>query len=160
MIAVSNTSPLILLDKIGHLWILGKLFQHVIVSPAVNAEWLRPGGYKTPEWLEVKTLSPEAKQSSIDLSEKIDKGEAEAIALFPFMKAGFLLLDDLKGRQTAKSLGFPVVGTVGLLVSVRQKGIIDNLPAAFEALQNHKFYITDEVLKKALALGYEEKADF
>ena len=68
------------------------------------------------------------------------------------MKADFLLLDDLKGRQTAKSLGFPVVGTVGLLVSARQKGIIDNLSATLDALQKHKFYITDEVLKKALAL--------
>lgn len=56
---VSNASPLILLDKIGHLWILGRLFQRVIISLAVNAEWLRPGGYKTPEWLSVKTLSPE-----------------------------------------------------------------------------------------------------
>jgi uncharacterized protein len=86
------------------------------------------------------------------LSEKIDKGDAEAIALFSVMKADFLLLDDLKGRQAAKSLGFPVVGTVGILISARQKGIIDNLPAALEALQKHKFYITDEVLKKALAL--------
>jgi hypothetical protein len=152
MIAVSNTSPLILLDKIDHLWILGKLFQRVIISPAVNAEWLRPGGYKTPEWLSVNTLSPEATKSSIELSEKIDKGEAEAIALFSVMKADFLLLDDLKGRQTAKSFGFPVVGTIGILVSARKKGIIDNLPSVLEALQKHKFYITDEVLKKALAL--------
>jgi predicted nucleic acid-binding protein len=49
MIAVSNTSPLILLDKAKCLWVLGKLFKKVIIPPAVNTEWLRPGGYVVPD---------------------------------------------------------------------------------------------------------------
>jgi predicted nucleic acid-binding protein len=44
MLAVSDTSPLVLLDKAGHLWILGKIFEKVFIPPAVDAEWLRPGG--------------------------------------------------------------------------------------------------------------------
>lgn len=51
MIAVSNTSPLILLDKTGYLWILERLFKKVIIPPAVDKEWLRPGGYIVPQWL-------------------------------------------------------------------------------------------------------------
>ena len=155
MIAISNTSPLILLDKIGHLWILGKLFQRVIVSPAVDAEWLRPGGYRPPECLSLESLTPAASDIYRELSQKIDKGEAEAIALFSTMKADFLLLDDLKGRQVAKSKRFPVVGTLGILVSAKQKGFINNLKTTLEALQRQRFYITDEVLKKALALVNE-----
>jgi hypothetical protein len=45
MMAVSNTSPLILLDKVGHLFLLEQLFTKVIIPPAVDKEWLRPGGY-------------------------------------------------------------------------------------------------------------------
>ncbi len=152
MIAVSDTSPLILLDKIGHLSILGKLFQKIIIPPSVDAEWLRPGGYHPPEWLFLESLSTEASDISNELSQKIDKGEAEAIALFSTMKVDFLLLDDLKGRQVAKSKGFSVVGTLGILVSARQKGFINNLRTTVEALQRQRFYITDEVLKKALTL--------
>jgi len=155
MIAVSNTSPLILLDKIGHLPILGKLFQKVIISSAVDAEWLRPGGYRAPEWLSVKSLSPEANDISKELIQKIDKGEAEAIALFSTMKVDFLLLDDLKGRQIAKAKGFPVVGTLGILVSAKQKGFINSLSTTLEALQRQRFYISEEVLKKALSLVNE-----
>jgi hypothetical protein len=43
MMTVSNTSPLILLDKVGHLFLLEQLFQKVIIPPAVDKEWLRPG---------------------------------------------------------------------------------------------------------------------
>ena len=155
MIAISDTSPLILLDKIDHLWILGKLFQKIIIPPSVDAEWLRPGGYRPPDWLFLESLSPEANDISKELSQKIDKGEAEAIALFSTRKVDFLLLDDLKGRQVAKSKGFAVVGTLGVLVSAKQKGFINNLGITLEALQRQRFYITDEALKKALSLVNE-----
>lgn len=156
MIAVSNTSPLILLDKIGHLWILGELFNNVIIPPAVDAEWFRPGGYKVPEWIATEQLMPEAQNVANDLHHKLDKGEAEAIGLFSVMNVNFLLLDDLNGRRLAKSMGFPVIGTLGLLISARQKGLINNLGATLEELQKHRFYIADEILKKALLLADEE----
>jgi predicted nucleic acid-binding protein len=53
MTAVSNTSPLILLEKTDYLWILEKLFTKVIIPPAVDREWLRPGGYVLPQWLAI-----------------------------------------------------------------------------------------------------------
>ena len=156
MIAISNTSPLILLDKIGHLWILGELFNNVIIPPAVDSEWLRPGGYKVPKWLLSNSLTPEAHNGANDLYQKLDKGEAEAIALFSVMKVNFLLLDDLNGRRLAKSMGFPVIGTLGLLISAKQKGIINNLGSTLDDLKKHRFYIVDEILKKALILANDD----
>lgn len=98
-----------LLDKAGHLWILRKLFEKVFIPSAVDAEWLRPGGYVVPQWLSVATLSQDAVSIAKDLYQKIDKGEAEAIAPFSSMKADLLLIDDLNGRRQAKAMGFPVV---------------------------------------------------
>lgn len=155
MIAVSDTSPLILLDKVGLLQILGNLFEKVLIPPAVDAEWLRPGGYIVPEWLSVTTLSPEAIDTAKKLSQKIDNGEAEAIALYQSVKAGLLLLDDLNGRKNAKAMGFPVVGTLGILVSAKQKGIIPELKPILDALKKHRFYIADEAMQKALELVNE-----
>lgn len=157
MTAVSNTSPLVLLDKAGHLWILGKLFEKVSIPPAVDAEWLRPGGYVVPQWLTVETLSPDTISVAQDLYQKIDKGEAEAIALFSSMKADFLLIDDLNGSRQAKAMGLPVVGTLGILIAAKRKGIIPEITTVLEILKQHRFYASDEVLKRALILAGETR---
>ena len=74
MIAVSNTSPLILLDKINCLWILGKLFEKVYISQSVNREWLRPGDYITPDWLVVSDLSDRVLSQAEKLYQDMDRG--------------------------------------------------------------------------------------
>lgn len=155
MKAVSDTSPIILLDKAGHLWILEKLFKEVIIPPAVDKEWLRPGGYKTPQWLSVGQLSSDAKHNAQKLAKKMDKGEAEAIALFQTIKADAVLLDDLKGRKEAELMGLPVVGTIGILVAAKRKGIIPELTPVINILKKHRYYLSDEVLEKALTLAGE-----
>lgn len=156
MITVSNTSPLILLEKAECLWILGRLFEKVYIPPAVDTEWLRPGGYVVPEWLSVATLSSEGISVAKDLYQKLDKGEAEAIALFLSIKADRLLLDDLNGRRLAKTMEIPVVGTLGILVAAKLKGIIPKIVPVLDVLKKHRYYIADEILQKALVLVNEE----
>ncbi|GJQ50775.1 MAG: hypothetical protein HKUEN01_31610 [Candidatus Kuenenia stuttgartiensis] len=103
MIAISDTSPLILLDKAGYLWILGKLFGKVKIPPSVDREWLRPGGYIMPDWLLVENLSIETAADAEKFYQEIDKGEAEAISLCRSLRADVLLIDDLKARRYAKA---------------------------------------------------------
>ena len=81
-----------LFDKAGHLWILGKLFEKVFIPPAVDAEWLRSGGYVIPQWLSLSTLSQDTVSVAKDLYQKIDKGEAEAIAFYTSDLCTFVLL--------------------------------------------------------------------
>jgi hypothetical protein len=152
MMAVSNTSPLILLDKVGHLFLLERLFQKVIIPPAVDKEWLRPGGYSVPSWLSVEPLTPEAQKIADDLRTRIDPGEAEAIALGSVMKPGWIILDDMKARQYAKSIGLPVTGTLGILTAAKKKGMIPALKPILEMLKAHRFYVANDVLAAALAL--------
>jgi|SRR5208337_1920131 len=152
MMTVSNTSPLILLDKVGHLFLLEQLFQKVIIPPAVDKEWLRPGGYIVPSWLSVEPLTPEAQKISYDLRNIIDLGEAEAIALCSVMKLGWIILDDTKARQQAKSIGLQVIGTLGILTVAKKKGMIPAVKPLLEMLKMHRFYVADDVLAAALAL--------
>ena len=156
MIAVSNTSPLILLDKANHLWVLGALFKKVVIADAVNKEWLRPGGYIVPDWLKVMPVPKEAIDLAKQLYQKVDAGEAEAIALFSALKSDVLILDDLNGRMQAKNLGFPVVGTIGILTKAKQRGIIEKLAPILDLLKEHRFYIDDELKKSALSLAQED----
>lgn len=156
MIAASNTSPLILLDKANHLWVLGKLFKKVVIPEAVNKEWLRPGGYIVPDWLQVIPVPKETSVLAKQLYQKVDAGEAEAIALSSALKTDLLILDDLNGRRQAKDLGLPVVGTIGILTKAKQRGIIQKLAPVLDLLREHRFYIDDELRQSALALVHEE----
>lgn len=156
MTAVSNTSPLILLDKVGHFFLLERLFQRVIISPAVDKEWLRPGGYSVPSWLLIEALSPHAQKIADDLRTKIDPGEAEAIALCSANKMDWIILDDMKARHIAKSMGLHVTGTLGILTVAKKKGIIPALKPLLEMLKAHRFYIADDVLAAALSLAGEQ----
>lgn len=155
MIAVSNTSPLILLEKADHLWLLEKIFNKVRIPPSVNKEWLRPVEYKTPEWISVGNLSPEAASVAEKLCQILDKGEAEAIALFSTKKADWLLLDDLTGRKAAKEMGLRVVGTAGILIAAKRKGLIPKVRPILDVLKTHRYYLSDETLAKALNLAGE-----
>lgn len=156
MIAVCNTSPLILLDRVGHIWLLEKLFQKVVIPPAVSKEWLRPGDYVLPLWLTVESLSDQARIISEKLYGKLDPGEAQAIGMSMSIKADALILDDLKARKYAQSLGLPVAGTVGLLVTAKRRGMIPELRPLLDSLKKQRLYLSDDLLRKALALAKED----
>ncbi len=155
MIAISDTSPLILLEKTGYLRILGKLFKSIVIPPAVDKEWLRSGCYIHPSCLSIITLSHEAELIADGLCQKMDKGEAEAISLFSDIKADWLLLDDLKSRKYAYSQNLPVTGTAGILITARKKGFIPELRPILESLKKQRLYLSDEVFQKALILADE-----
>jgi len=157
MIAVSNTSPLILLEKTGYFWILGNLFEKLIIPPEVDKEWLRPGNYVVPDWISVRNLSDTAMSYAESLYRKMDKGEAQAIALFSEIKADFILLDDLKGRKYADSQGLPLAGTVGILITAKKKGLIPELRPVLEILKTQRIRLSDDVFRKALMLANEKE---
>jgi predicted nucleic acid-binding protein len=66
-----------------------------------------------------------------------------------------LILDDLKGRREAKRLGFKITGTLGVLFSAKQKGLIPALKPCIERLQAVDFRIDPSIVKELLALSGE-----
>src|SRR3954463_16742687 len=96
---ICDTSCLILLDKIGELEILNKLFGTIITTSEVVEEFGQP----LPSWLEIKNPIDKNYQSIIEAS--LDKGEASTIALAIELNDSLLIIDDLKGRKFARQLG-------------------------------------------------------
>ena len=90
---ISDTSCLIVLEKIGELDILSKLFGTIITTLAVAAEFGKP----LPSWFELKKPTDKNYQTIIEAS--VDKGEASAIALAVELEDCLLIIDDLKGRK-------------------------------------------------------------
>lgn len=111
---ISNFSPLIYLARIGKLEILEYIFRRVIIPKAVFNEVVERGeaaGFPdakiirkaTEEWIEVKELNKEEKESCeyILKMAPLGLGEAEAISLAKSMRLP-IIVDDKIANRVAK----------------------------------------------------------
>ena len=95
---ISDSSCIILLDKINELELLHKLFGIIIITPEVHSEF----GKDLPDWFELRSPSDKEYQSKIETN--LGKGEASSIALAVELKNCLLIVDDLKARKFAEKL--------------------------------------------------------
>ena len=154
MIAVSDTSPLSYLVLLGEGDLLAALFDEVWIPPAVANELTRPG---TPEavasWLERRPgwlhLTEAPDTSSLPVTPRLHRGEAEVIALGMNLNPDFLLLDDRAARRVARDLGLPLMGTLAILEVGARRGHVD-LPSALARLATTNFRASPELLRRLL----------
>jgi len=141
---ITDTSCFILLDKIGAFPILQTLYQNVVTTPEIAAEF----GKTLPGWINIQSVTNKKLQDSY-LS-KVDIGEASAIALAMEIDSPLLILDDLKGRKLASQLNLQYTGTLGVLILAKQKGIIHLLGSYFQKIKNTNFRISPTLLQRIL----------
>ena len=141
---VSDSTCLIGLERIGQLAILPALFDPIMIPPEVEREF--GVGFLR---LQTETLTSSSLIAILKLI--VDAGEAEAIALAS-EKGCRLITDDKQARSVAKSLGVPVIGTVGVLVRAKQSGVIVALKPVLEDLERNSFFISTALHEEALKL--------
>lgn len=156
MIAVSNTSPLNYLVLIELADVLPQLFDLILIPNAVREELqsaAAPDPIKqflksAPKWLETRTVS------HMDPALRhLDDGEAEAIALALDTSADLVLLDESKGRRTARERGLRVSGTLGVIALGANRGLV-NKSDALRRLRRTNFRASPRLIK------HVEGADF
>lgn len=156
--AVSNSSPLIGLSRVGRLEVLPALYDPVWIPPAVQREVVSAGQSRagSPEvaaaiaagWLQVVEPSDAALLARLRID--LDPGESEAIALALTTRPDVLVIDENKGRKIAADYGLVITGTVGLLTKAAREGIIDTLQADLNRLRQAGFRISDRLYQQAL----------
>lgn len=145
---ITDTSCFILLDKIGAFTLLKELYQNVITTPEIAKEF----GEALPTWVIVQPVLNRTLLNSY--AEKVDLGEASAIALSFEIPSALLIIDDLKGRKLAEQLHLNHTGTLGVLMLAKQQGIIPALKPYFEKIKTTNFRIARSLLDNILvALG-------
>ena len=156
-VVVADTSPLRYLAEIENIDLLLKLIGSISVPTIVFAELQHPS---TPpivraqfkpdslSWLQVievaKALPDQAWFAGLD------DGEADALRLASQLSADLILIDERRGNESARELGFETTGTLGVLVRASQRGYID-LADAFARLRKTDFHCPEGLMRKLLA---------
>lgn len=146
--AVTNSTCLIGLERIGRLDLLPQVFSTVFAPPAVVAEVRSP-----LSWLRVQAVQNAVAVTT--LKTQMDAGEAEAIALAMELGDVLLILDDKKARRVAQQLNLKVIGTVGMLLRGKRQGVIAEIKPLVLALLQADFRISERIVREALWLSGE-----
>lgn len=148
-VVISDTSTLILFQKIKHLDLLKKVYGELITTPEIAEEY----GEKLPEWIIIQPVFDKKYQDVIET--QIDCGEASAIALAKEFDDVLLLLDDLKARKLALKLNFKITGVLGIIHKAKQMSIIDKVKPLIDKLLKTNFRISDKIVDEILTLNNE-----
>ena len=167
MPVVTNTSPVIVLARIGRLRLLKELYGTVLIPPSVKMECIDRGRESGATdvleieeeikqgWVQLVSLDKEEVRKAKGLVDKarIGLGEAEALVLARSRNA-LAVLDDKEARAIAKSWNLEYTGTVMVLYEVFVKGLIsyDELIGDLAKLTKTMWISTDvvaEIVRRA-----------
>lgn len=152
---VVNASPLILLGKIGHVALLGALSDELIVPDVVAREvGAKPEGDRVIS--EVASLPGARFAEGVVASSEIEawnlgRGESQVVALAGAHPGSRAVLDDLEARRCAQSLGLSLIGTLGVVLRARRRGVIEKARPVVEHLRRVGLYASDSLVEQALA---------
>jgi len=131
--AVCDAGPLIHLSEIERADLLSQ-FSPLFVPETVRCEAI---SFVRPVDLSIEFVPVSGADRHVivgRISEKLDAGEIDCLALCLREKPPLFLTDDLKARKEASRLGIVVHGSVGIVVRACRKALI-TLPQADEALR-------------------------
>ena len=152
---VCDTSPLLILAKVGRLWLLTTLYGAVEIPTAVLDEVNvreRPDAEAIRQWRHTQDVPVrEPLDASLDsFSAELGDGERVALALAMERDADLVVLDDQEGRRVAKRRGLNVTGTIGVLVEARADGYIDSLRQELDRVVEAGFWISESFYERPL----------
>lgn len=157
--AISNTSPLLYLYRIGAIEWLSQLFKEFWIPAAVFDE-LKEGqrkGYDVPNlrnyrW--VKMVNPRVMPSEW-LSLDLGADELAAMALALENQDRIVLLDDMLARRTAIAAGLTVWGTLKILLEAKAQGLTQQIAPLVDRLKDTGMWISDEIHQRILKIAGE-----
>ena len=161
MLIVSDTSPIINLAAINHLYLLPDLFGQIIIPQMVYQEIVidgagEPGSddIQTAQWVKIQNCT---NQDLINtLSHELDPGEAEAIALAIELNADYLLIDEKDGRQKALDYHLKPLGVLGILLRAKEARLISAISPLMDRLRSEAgFHIHQSLYEQVKQIAKE-----
>jgi predicted nucleic acid-binding protein len=153
-IAVINASPLIFLSRGGHMAFLQYVARRILVPQPVAEELLQRGESDVT----VRAIRQEPRiviapvppvPAAIE-QWGLGPGESAVLAVAHAKSGAIAILDDLAGRKCATALGIPVRGTLGIVLTAKQHGVIPLARPVMEDLLRGGMYLSRSVLEAVL----------
>ena len=147
---VINASPLITLFRSGQAELLPLLFKYIVVPEAVWREVVqdelddpaaRQLGRQTWPVREAVIDSPRVAIWALGAGETAVLSHALAN---PPLRA---VIDDMDARRCAQTLGIPMLGTGGLLVLAKRRGLLSSVGEAIEKLRHSGLWMSDDIVR-------------
>jgi predicted nucleic acid-binding protein len=148
-IVISDTSCLIILNKIGELDLLKNVYQRISTTETVAKEF----GEELPEWVQIEKVRNLELQTILET--QVDIGEASTLALAQEKASPLVLLDDLKARKLAQKLNLKFTGTLGVISKAKEMQVIDKIKPVLFKLHQTNFRISEKVVSELLKLHNE-----
>lgn len=163
--AVSDSTPLIYLAKIGRLDIIRDVFQKIYVPEAVIDEAVTQGKALNMSdasiiekavgtWIIKERVEPEvdAEYSFLDNNTRLGNGEKEALKLCKQLDAAYFIADDREARRVSSILNIKPIGTCGTVVQAFRQGSITKKEALriIDDLVKVGFRISSTLYRKIL----------
>lgn len=163
MIIVSDTSAINNLAAIESLYLLQQLYETIVIPDAVYRELTNPNfpvagatEVQTLQWIQTRSVSDRTIIEA--LSNELDLGEAEAIALALELKADRVLIDERRGRLIAARLNLGYIGILGILVEAKSQKLIPAVKPLLDALRDRVgFWIAAPLYNSVLQLVKEDQ---
>jgi len=146
---IGDSSALISLAVMDRLALLEEIFDEIYVPQAVYDEVCietKSQSLKLKLFLENKV-----KKVHLDITKiGLGQGELEAIILYQSSNADFLLIDDRRAKSFAKLNGINVIGSLGVILLAKEKGLIASVRDDFEKLLDSNLFISENLINKIL----------
>ncbi len=154
---VSDASPLIILARSDLIPVLTSIVEEVIVPETVYAECTAditlPGARAVRSAVEAGRLhvrvdvGPESGSGS-ELA-GLDAGELAAIHIAAALQCP-VLMDERLGRQAARRKGLTVIGSAGLLLAAKQRGLIPAVAPILDQWREAGYFLSASVIQALL----------
>ncbi len=157
---VLNASPIILLAKAQVLHFVPQICEQLII-PAGTVEEVHRGRMSDAgrAWLTREGAAFVRPSGSIPVTVGalgLGRGETEVLAWLTNNPGFEGVLDDLKARRGAKQLGLSVIGSLRVLIILKERRLIPTIRPAVERFREAGSYFSDALIHEALKLAGED----
>jgi hypothetical protein len=158
MILIADSSALIALAICDGLQLLEPLYGEVVVPEAVYNEVAtsdKPESATLRGYLAGKVRAVDT-SGFVYLDASADLGETEAMLLYKQLNADKLLIDDRRGRKIAKINKIHTIGSLGVLLAAKNKGLLAKVLPSLLKLNKSSIFISPDVIQSVLDLAGEK----
>jgi len=147
---VVDASPLIILGQVGELELLERLSSQLIVPAAVAEEVL--AGPDDPAHRALLSGWGERRHATVPemvAGWGLGQGESAVIALALELGAT-AVVDDRSARRCARAVGATVIGTLGVILRAKRRGLIDAAAPIIRSVLDAGLFYEDQAVRRLL----------